>query len=120
MLWADTKGKAWADLDDTESVSGEHAAQKAACAVIGFNASETDSSQSGFVCNSIAVSNVYVATVQVFVKTFTGKTITLDVEMTNTVADVKAQIEAKTLVPAKFQRLLFEGKQLDDDAVLFV
>ena len=56
--------------------------------------------------------------VQVFVKTLTGKTITLDVAVSDTVAAAKAKIEEKTALPVKHQRLVFAGKQLDDTAVL--
>ena len=52
--------------------------------------------------------------VQVFVKTLTGKTVTLDVGASDTVELVKATVEGKLGVPAVVQRLLFEGKQLED------
>ena len=46
---------------------------------------------------------------QVFVKTLTGKTVTLDVGASDTTDVVNAKVEGKLGVPAVFQRLLFEG-----------
>ena len=51
---------------------------------------------------------------QVFVKTLAGKTVTLDVGASDTTEVVNAKVESKLGVPAVFQRLLFEGKQLED------
>jgi len=55
---------------------------------------------------------------QLFLKTISGKTISLNVQASDTIAKVKYQIQEKEGVPPSLQRLLFSGKQLKDEHTL--
>lgn len=56
--------------------------------------------------------------IQVFVKTLTGKTITLEISPSETIEDVKLRIQDREGVSADQQRLIFAEKQLQSNQLV--
>ncbi|KAJ0091839.1 hypothetical protein Patl1_25632 [Pistacia atlantica] len=53
---------------------------------------------------------------RIFVKTWCGKTITLDVQLANTIKDVKGMLFDKLWIPINCQSFVYAGKKLEADS----
>lgn len=55
---------------------------------------------------------------QIFIQTLTGKTVTLDTQPSDSIESIKNKLQDREGIPNYEQRLIFAGKQLEDDKIL--
>eukprot|EP01087_Luapelamoeba_hula_P003800 TRINITY_DN13650_c0_g1_i1.p2 TRINITY_DN13650_c0_g1~~TRINITY_DN13650_c0_g1_i1.p2 ORF type:complete len:100 (+),score=10.72 TRINITY_DN13650_c0_g1_i1:30-302(+) len=66
------------------------------------------------VIESVGTRRLQQTTMRIFVKTLTGKTVSLEVVQSETIETVKVKLQDRDGIPTESQRLLFAGAQLED------